>query len=612
MPEHSPHIIRVRQTTELASLISEILDSESETAYLLVDDSASLAHHALNLRLLKRESESAGKRVVLVSENPRIQHLAAQAALEVHQNTRIALALAQSPSSTPGGARGMADIVLPSEEDEEYEEEEEGEQDVPESEEEFEEGGEDEPEYEGEGSEEEESEEEAEEGELTKEDLDHIVVRSAYEEPPIHATPLPRGVSKKRFSIMPILGALASVAAVPIRGASGKPRVALTGLAVVSGAGLLFFLGAVVLPSATVKITPSTLEEEISYDVVADSNVSSPNLERDVVPAQILDEREEKTFTYKASGQENVETHATGNLTVYNEYSSDAQTLVAGTRFLSADGKLFRTTQTVVVPGAKIEGGKIIGSSIGVAIQADAVGDSFNIGPTTFSIPGFQGTDKYLAFYGKSDAPVEGGFSGVRAVATQEDIDKARAEVEKELLPVVEKRLREKVPEDLMLIEETFQVDLETMDVNVEAGSAADEFSVRAVARARAFLVREEQVREAIAAHLESAAQYNTAEYELGAKQDVRYGVSEKNFDDGIARLSLTVTQSFRHLIDTESLLVEIAGKKDVEVRRILAERQQDQQFEKVQVRFWPFWVHSVPGDPKDISVELEYPDEDD
>lgn len=604
MPENSPHIIRVRQTTELASLISEILDSEADTAYLLVDDSASLAHHALNLRLLKREAESAGKRVVLVSENARIQHLAAQAALEVHQNTRIALALAQTPEGNIGQGRGMADIVIPSDDEDEEEYGEDEEEIEPE------------PEYEEVDESQEEEEHPAPKQYVplkqTQKQPDRIVVHSAYDEEGFLRPAQGRDElrPKKKISIAPVLGVLSALLAWPLRQASGKPRIALIGVGGASLVALLLFLGIGVLPSATVKITPSTLEEEISYKLVADSNVSSANFDRDVIPAQILDEREEKTFTYKASGQENVEISAKGTLTVYNEYSSDAQTLVAGTRFLSADGKLFRTTETVVVPGAKIEGGKIIGSSINVALQADAAGESFNVGPTTFSIPGFQGTDKYLAFYGKSDSAMEGGFQGVRAVATQGDIDKARQEVEKELLPVVEKRLREKVPGDLMLIDATFQVNLETMDVNVEAGKAADEFSVRAVARARAFLVREDQVREAVKTHLQSESKFNTAEYELGAKQDIRYGASEKNFDDGIARLDLTVLQSFRHIVDSESLLTEIAGKEDVDVRRILAERQQGQEFEKVQVRFWPFWVHSVPSNPKDITVELDYPDE--
>lgn len=599
MEQSVPHIIRVRQNTELASLISEILDSGAETTYLMVDDGAVLAQHVLNLRLLKREAESAGKRVVVVSENQRIQRLASQASLEVHQNTRIALALAQQPADA-GAPRGMADIVLPGDEDEE------------------------------EGAPEDEDEEALDEEMPAEEDAfdderasvqpqapakpaafprEQVVVRNRYEEAPAR-----QGAPARRRSpfalLSPFFGVVGVIAALPMRLVARKPRRALLVGGVGAAGALMLFVAFWVLPSATLKITPATAEERLSFDLAADSNVSSPSPQRGIVPAQILDEREEKRFTFKASGQEDVRTYATGRLTVYNEYSSEQQTLVASTRFLSADGKLFRTTETVIVPGAKIENGKIVGSSTTVAVQADSPGESFNIGPTTFSIPGFQGTDKFLAFYGKSEARMEGGFEGVRAVATQEDIDKARTQVEEELLPVVEKRLREQVPNDLVLLDVTFERRLAEMNVDVEAGSAADEFSVRAVAQARAFLLREDQVREFVVHNIEQSGEYDRGKYEFGGKQELSYEARETNFTDGIARLSLQVTQSFRRVVDVETLVSELAGKEDVEVRRILAQHQAEQSFERVQVRFWPFWVHSVPNNPDDITVELSYPDE--
>lgn len=598
MEQSVPHIIRVRQNTELASLISEILDSGAQTAYLLVDDGAPLAQHVLNLRLLKREAESAGKHVVVVSENQRIQRLASQASLEVHQNTRIALALAQQPSDA-GAPRGMADIVLPGDEDgeeETLEDEEALEEEMPVEEDDFEE--------------ERASARPQAPAQPTAPSREQVVVRNRYEE----EAPMRQAAPARRRSplalLSPLVSVVGAVAALPMRLAARKPRRALLVGGIGATGALLLFVALWVLPSATLKITPATAEEQLSFDLAADSNVSSPSPERGIVPAQILDEREEKRFTFKASGQEEVQTYATGRLTVYNEYSSEQQTLVASTRFLSADGKLFRTTETVIVPGAKIENGKIVGSSTTVAVQADSPGESFNIGPSTFSIPGFQGTDKFLAFYGKSEANMEGGFEGVRAVATQEDIDKARTQVEEELLPVVEERLREQVPDDLVLIDATFERRLAEMNVDVEAGSAADEFSVRAVAQARAFLVREEQVREVVARNIEESGEYDSNEYELGAKQDIAYEVEEVDFENGIARLSLQVTQSFRRVVDVETLVSELAGKEDVEVRRILAQHQADQSFERVQVRFWPFWVHSVPDNPDDITVELSYPDE--
>jgi len=93
---------------------------------------------------------------------------------------------------------------------------------------------------------------------------------------------------------------------------------------------------------------------------------------------------------------------ATGIITIYNTYSSSPQTLVKTTRFVSEGGKLFRTTKTIVVPGADASSGKIVPGSTTVEVIASEPGNEYNIGPSTFSIPGFKGTPKYLAFYGES------------------------------------------------------------------------------------------------------------------------------------------------------------------------------------------------------------------
>ena len=61
---------------------------------------------------------------------------------------------------------------------------------------------------------------------------------------------------------------------------------------------------------------------------------------------------------------------AQGTLTIYNAYSSAPQTLVATTRFVTPDGKIFRLTNEVTVPGAKITNGQIVPSSINAPIAA--------------------------------------------------------------------------------------------------------------------------------------------------------------------------------------------------------------------------------------------------
>jgi len=102
-------------------------------------------------------------------------------------------------------------------------------------------------------------------------------------------------------------------------------------------------------------------------------------------------------------------TKASGIITAFNEYGSEPQLLIASTRFLSSNGKIFRTTKDVYVPGAQLNDDEIIPSSIDVEVMADYLGAEYNISPSDFTIPGFKGTVKYESLYGKSNTAISGG-----------------------------------------------------------------------------------------------------------------------------------------------------------------------------------------------------------
>ena len=104
-------------------------------------------------------------------------------------------------------------------------------------------------------------------------------------------------------------------------------------------------------------------------------------------------------------------TKAFGTITVFNGYSSEPQLLIASTRFLSSNERIFRTTKNIDIPGAQLNDDEIIPSSISVEIVADYLGAEYNIGPSDFTIPGFKGSPKYQGFYGKSSTAMSGGSS---------------------------------------------------------------------------------------------------------------------------------------------------------------------------------------------------------
>ena len=118
-----------------------------------------------------------------------------------------------------------------------------------------------------------------------------------------------------------------------------------------------------------------------------------------------------------------------GQITVFNEYGTTPQVLVATTRFQTPDGLIFRTLKGITVPGTKVENGKIIPGSISVEVIADKPGQSYNIQAGKFSIPAFNersDAGRYEKIYGKSDETMKGGAIGKAKVVTDVDFNTAK------------------------------------------------------------------------------------------------------------------------------------------------------------------------------------------
>lgn len=81
------YIIQVQPQDELTVIVDKLINTEAQRVYLLITEQSRIAQNVLNLRLLKREADSLGKEVVVVSASARVQALALKASLQVHQET---------------------------------------------------------------------------------------------------------------------------------------------------------------------------------------------------------------------------------------------------------------------------------------------------------------------------------------------------------------------------------------------------------------------------------------------------------------------------------------------------------------------------------------------
>lgn len=400
-----------------------------------------------------------------------------------------------------------------------------------------------------------------------------------------------------------------------IGGLVKRKKITFIATAITAVVILVVLFATNVLPSATIRLTPHTREESVSYNFIASANISTNNFQENSIPSQVIESVEEKTYKTPTTGTQELEEYAEGEITIYNEYGSETQTLVQGTRFAASNGKVFRIIDQVTVPGASLSGGKIVPSSITVKVRAYEAGESYNIGPSSFSIPGFRTTDKYYKFYGESKNNMTGGVAGTRQVVTQKDIDTIRQRAREEMFNRVQAELRKKIPDGFIAVEETLRNDFDIQKENKlygtgkttpKVGDIADELVMQVVARARIVLIRETDARALFEEYIATQDVYDSEQETPGDTQTIEYAVRENDYNQGITRLTMNVTQSFRRIIDTDALFAEIAGKKDIEVRRILSNKDE---FQRVYLRFWPFWVNKIPSDRQDVEFDIQYID---
>jgi len=156
---------------------------------------------------------------------------------------------------------------------------------------------------------------------------------------------------------------------------------------------LVFFV-ANYFAMATIEVTPVTRSSQIDTNFTATVGESESEL---IFHFTSLSEVKAKEVP--ATIEKKIQKKASGTVTIFNAYNGESQRLIKNTRLESADHKIFRIDQSVVVPGAKVVDGKTVPGSVDSVVYADVAGKEYNIGLGDFTIPGFKGDPRYSKFY---------------------------------------------------------------------------------------------------------------------------------------------------------------------------------------------------------------------
>jgi hypothetical protein len=210
-------------------------------------------------------------------------------------------------------------------------------------------------------------------------------------------------------------------------GLSRPVMVGLVGLTIVAFAATMFFF----YPSAKIVLT---MRQEavgpITVSVKVDPSVAAANDLSGTVPGLDKAFPVEASGTYDATGQNVVETAATGGVTFSSLNTFLAVPILAGTRVSTGGGVAFVTSSTVTVPKATVSGTTITPGSAGVAVTAVNKGLSGNVAANTIVIVP---SDLAASLVGShpvtNKAATAGGSHTVTPQVVQSDIDKAEADL---------------------------------------------------------------------------------------------------------------------------------------------------------------------------------------
>jgi hypothetical protein len=354
------------------------------------------------------------------------------------------------------------------------------------------------------------------------------------------------------------------------------------------------------LSKAEIEIWPES--EVLSFEVklTVDKTAGSVNFSNKVIPGKVLEAEKTITEEFSSSGTALKEKKAEGIIRVYNDYSTSPQVLIATTRFVSADGKLFRTPTKITIPGGHYEEGKFVSGYFDVQVKADQPGPEYNIGPSTFSIPGFAGTALYTKFYGKSFQAMTGGLREETPQVTQEDLDQAQKILEEKALQNCQTVLKEKISPEFVLLEEVSETKIvETFSLAKEK-EELEKFSFQVKAESEALVFRSEDAENFARDFILSRIAESKKIHQESLK--INYNPETVDLESGKIILVLDMEAKIYSDIDAENLKKGLQRKSLTEAKLFL---ENQSQITQVSVEFWPFWVKKVPEDIEKIKVKL-------
>lgn len=366
---------------------------------------------------------------------------------------------------------------------------------------------------------------------------------------------------------------------------------------------VLFLIWAIVIaPHATIIISAKTTPVDIKTPLTIGDSLQNDSTKGTLTSITQTD-KVTSNVDVTPTGTKDVGTKASGTVTFSNCQDSDSLTVNSGT-YISSNGNNYVVQSTVIVPGGHItshNGCTAAGVSAPVSVVATDLGSSYNTAAgASFQVAGF--TSDMSA---TTSAGITGGDKHTAKVVSADDVQSALNTLKQQNTDQEKKKLQSRFQSATKIISDSFNA--ATGDPKVTPGIGDEVTSGNAKMTVDITYTLTGVAQAALDDYLKSAIgkQVNTSSqriYDSGVSSATLSSYQLAS-DQKTATVQLSATGQVGPKIDDDQIKQEERGKRAGEVQGDL--RGIDG-VSDVSVQLSPFWVISVPNDVNKITIQFK------
>jgi hypothetical protein len=338
--------------------------------------------------------------------------------------------------------------------------------------------------------------------------------------------------------------------------------------------------------SAKVEVTPNTVSAAVQSSFTATAGSGD-------FPYQLISVQKVATQSVKSTGTKSVSTSASGQITIYNTQSK-SQKLIATTRFATTAGLIFRIHDAVTIPG----GTASKPGTVKATVYADKPGDAYNVGATSFTIPGFAGTPLASEVYARSTSAMTGGASGTVPVVDPSDEAQAEKALSAALAPDLMKSLSSQVPSGYILLPGAATTTY--AEVASATSSTSGQVDIKEQGTMTAVVFPNTALAKAVATSVAGLGYQGEPVSLLPTSNLSLSTVGLPGADVTSFAFTLAGTASLEYVVDPTRIAAAVAGKTRSAAEVALTNYPE---VKRAIIILRPFWRQTFPEDPATITV---------